>query len=100
MIHAGQPLRTNESFFRGWENSWLSSEGNVSEAPGRAVDLLLYKDMQRHESDMRLAEKQLPQTKAFHEAQPAEVKARIDERIEGTNPTTRTRPLSARCSGK
>jgi hypothetical protein len=58
----------------------------VSEAPGRAVDMLLYKDMQRHESDMRLVEKQLPQAKAFYEAQPAEVKARIDERIEGTNP--------------
>ncbi len=58
----------------------------VTEAPGRAVDMLLYKDMQRHEADMRLVEKQLPQAKAFYDAQPPEVQARIDQRIEGTNP--------------
>ncbi len=58
----------------------------VAEAPGRAVDMLLYKDMQRHESDMRLVEKQLPQAKAFYDSQPEAVRARIDERLEGTNP--------------
>ncbi len=58
----------------------------VSEAPGRAVDMLLYKDMQRHESEMRLVEKQVPQAKAFYDAQTPEVQARIDQRIEGTNP--------------
>ncbi len=58
----------------------------VKEAPDRAVDMLLYKDMQRHESEMRLVEKQLPQAKAFYDAQTPEVKTRIDERLEGTNP--------------
>lgn len=58
----------------------------VQEAPERARDMLLYKDMQRHESDMRLVEKQMPQAKAFYEAQPPEVKARIDQRLEGTQP--------------
>ena len=58
----------------------------VKEAPERAVDMLLHKDMQRHESEMRLVEKQLPQAKAFYDAQTPEVKARIDERLEGTKP--------------
>ena len=35
---------------------------------------------------MRLVEKQLPQAKAFYDAQAPEVQARIDQRIEGTNP--------------
>jgi hypothetical protein len=58
----------------------------VQEAPGRAVDMLLYKDMQRHEADMRLIEKQLPQAKAFYDAQSPEVKSRIDQRLEGVQP--------------
>ncbi|MEO6244619.1 MAG: hypothetical protein ABIQ12_04210 [Opitutaceae bacterium] len=58
----------------------------VAEAPARAVDMLLYKDMQRHESEMRLVEKQLPQAKAFYDAQTPEVQARIDQRLEGTQP--------------
>ncbi len=58
----------------------------VREAPERAVDMLLYKDMQRHESEMRLVEKQLPQAKAFYDEQTPEVRARIDARLEGTNP--------------
>ena len=48
--------------------------------------MLLYKDMQRHESEMRLVEKQLPQAKAFYDAQTPEVQARIDQRLEGTQP--------------
>ncbi|OAM90404.1 hypothetical protein OH491_01585 [Termitidicoccus mucosus] len=58
----------------------------VREAPERARDMLLYKDMQRHETDMRLIEKQLPQAKAFYNAQPQEVKSRIDQRLEGVQP--------------
>jgi len=58
----------------------------VSEAPGRAVDMLLHKDMQRHESEMRLVEKQMPQAKAFYDAQTPEVQARIDGRLEGVQP--------------
>ena len=58
----------------------------VTEAPDRARDMLLYKDMQRHEADMRLIERQLPQAKAFYAEQPAEVKARIDARLEDVQP--------------
>ena len=52
----------------------------VKEAPERARDMLLYKDMQRHEADMRLVEKQLPQAKAFYDAQTPAVQQRIDAR--------------------
>lgn len=58
----------------------------VTEAPGRAVDMLLYKDMQRHDTDMRLVEKQMPQAKAFYDAQASDVKARIDERLQNVQP--------------
>jgi hypothetical protein len=58
----------------------------VREAPERATDMLLYKDMQRHDSEMRLVEKQLPQAKEFYAEQTPEVRARIDKALEGTNP--------------
>jgi Zn-dependent M32 family carboxypeptidase len=48
--------------------------------------MLLHKDMQRHESEMRLVEKQMPQAKAFYDAQTPEVQARIDGRLEGVEP--------------
>ena len=58
----------------------------VNEAPERARDMLLYKDMQRHESDMRLVEKQLPQAKAFYDDQTPEIKARIDSQLKDVQP--------------
>lgn len=58
----------------------------VREAPDRARDMLLYKDMMRHEAEMRLVEKQLPQAKAFYDEQSAEVRSRIDERLKGVQP--------------
>jgi len=58
----------------------------VSEAPDRARDMLLYKDMQRHESDMRLIEKQLPQAREFYSAQPLEVQAKIDSQLKDVQP--------------
>jgi hypothetical protein len=58
----------------------------VAEAPGRAVDMLLHKDMQRHESEMRLIEKQIPQAKAFYDAQTPEIQARIDKQLAGVDP--------------
>lgn len=58
----------------------------VKEAPERARDMLLYKDMQRHEVDMRLVEKQLPQAKQFYDAQTPEVKARIDRQLKDVQP--------------
>ncbi len=58
----------------------------VKEAPDRAMHMLLYKDMQRHEADMRLVEKQLPQAKAFYDAQTPDVKARIDGQLKSVQP--------------
>jgi hypothetical protein len=58
----------------------------VKEAPERARDMLLYKDMQRHEGEMRLIEKQLPQAKEFYNAQTPEVQARIDAQLKEVQP--------------
>ena len=58
----------------------------VNEAPGRAVDMLLLKDMQRHETDMRLIQRQIPQAKAFYDAQSQEVRSRIDQRLNEVHP--------------
>lgn len=58
----------------------------VKENPERAIDALFYKDMQRHENDMRLINKQLPQARAFYNAQAPEAKARIDADLQGVEP--------------
>lgn len=58
----------------------------VKEHPERAIDALFYKDLQRHESEMRLITKQLPQARAFYDAQAPEAKARIDADLEGVQP--------------
>jgi len=58
----------------------------VKEAPERARDMLLYKDMQKHESEMRLIEKQIPQAKEFYDAQSPEVRSRIDQRLDNVRP--------------
>lgn len=58
----------------------------IKEAPDRAVDMLLYKDMQRHEADMRLVAKQLPQAQEFYDKQSPEIKKRIDQRLTEVNP--------------
>ncbi len=58
----------------------------VKEYPDRAIDALFYKDMQRHENDMRLVNKQLPQARVFYDAQTPEAKARIDADLQGVEP--------------
>ena len=58
----------------------------VKENPERAIETFLYRDQQKHESEMRLIMKQLPQASAFYQAQTAEAKARIDRDLEGVNP--------------
>ena len=58
----------------------------VKEYPERAIETLLYKDVQRHESEMRLIQKQLPQAKAFYHAQTPDARARIDQDIEHVHP--------------
>ena len=37
----------------------------VKENPERAIETFLYRDQQKHENEMRLIEKQLPQARAF-----------------------------------
>ena len=58
----------------------------VREHPERAIETFLYRDQQKHESEMRLIEKQLPQARAFYNAQTPETKARIDRDLEGVSP--------------
>jgi hypothetical protein len=58
----------------------------VKEYPERAIETLLYKDVQKHESEMRLIEKQFPQAKAFYDAQTPEARARIDRDLDGVKP--------------
>jgi len=58
----------------------------VKEHPERAIDALFYKDLQRHENEMRLVNKQLPQARAFYDAQAPEAKARIDVDLQGVSP--------------
>ena len=58
----------------------------VKENPERAIETFLYRDQQKHENEMRLIQKQLPQAQSFYNAQTAEAKARIDRDLEGVNP--------------
>jgi len=58
----------------------------VREHPDRAIETFLYKDMQRHENEMKLIAKQLPQAKAFYDGQTPDAKARIDRDMEGVQP--------------
>lgn len=58
----------------------------VRENPERAIETFLYRDVQKHENEMRLISKQLPQAKAYYDAQGPEAKARIDRDLEGVSP--------------
>ena len=58
----------------------------VKENPERAIETFLYRDQQKHESEMRLIQKQLPQAHAFYNAQTPEAKARSDRDLEGLSP--------------
>lgn len=58
----------------------------VRENPERAIETLIYRDVQKHENEMRLIQKQLPQAKAFYDAQTPDAKARIDQDIEHVHP--------------
>jgi hypothetical protein len=58
----------------------------VTESPDRAIRTLIHKDLQKHESDMKLVMKQMTGAKQFYEAQPTEVRERIDRNLEGVNP--------------
>ena len=58
----------------------------VKEYPERAIETFIYKDMQKHENEMKLIAKQLPQAKAFYDAQTPDARARIDRDMEGVQP--------------
>lgn len=58
----------------------------VAEKPEYAVRVLMLKDLRRHEGDMRLIEKQLPQAKEFFDKQSPQVQSRINERLKSVNP--------------
>ena len=58
----------------------------VKEYPERAIETFLYHRVQKHDADMKLIEKQLPQAKAFYGSQTPEAKARIDRDLEGISP--------------
>ena len=58
----------------------------VRENPERAIETLIYRDVQKHENEMRLIQKQLPQAKAFYDAQTPDAKVRIDRDLEDVHP--------------
>jgi hypothetical protein len=58
----------------------------VREHPERAIETFLYKDLQKHENEMKLIAKQLPQAKAFYDSQTPDARARIDRDMEGVHP--------------
>jgi hypothetical protein len=58
----------------------------VREYPERAIETFVYHRVQKHDADMKLIEKQLPQAKNFYTSQTPEAKARIDRDVEGTSP--------------
>ena len=63
----------------------------VRENPERAIETLIYRDVQKHENEMRLIQKQLPQAKAFYDAQTPDAKVRIDRDMEGVHPYNKDR---------
>ena len=65
----------------------------VKENPERAIETFLSRDQQKHESEMRLIMKQLPQASAFYQAQTAEAKARICRAVSSLR---RSAPASGR----
>lgn len=58
----------------------------IKDAPERVVDILLYRDMQRHEADMQSVAKQLPHAQEFYDKQTPEVKRLIQQRLSEVNP--------------
>jgi hypothetical protein len=61
----------------------------VKENPDRAVRTLMLKDMQAHEGEMRMVEKQMPAAKEWYDKQTLEVKKAIDKRIAEVHPYNR-----------
>ena len=58
----------------------------VKEDPARAVRTLMLKDLQTHETEMRLIAKQLPAAKDWYATQTPAVQEQIDRRIAAADP--------------
>lgn len=58
----------------------------VREAPARAVDMLLYKDMLRDDEGLLLIEQALPELLKTYDTLDQEIRARIDERVGRVGP--------------
>lgn len=61
----------------------------VKENPDRAVRTLMLKDMQAHEGEMRMVEKQMPAAREWYAQQKPEVRKQIDQRIADVHPYNR-----------
>lgn len=69
----------------------------VKEHPDRAIDTLVLRDVQKHENEMRLIVKQLPQAEAFYQSQTPEARARIDAAIKDVNPYYKDKAFVNEC---
>lgn len=56
------------------------------EAPARAVDMLLFKDMRRDEDGMQLIEEAMPEFTNIYSILDERARARIDERVRQSGP--------------
>jgi hypothetical protein len=58
----------------------------VKENPERAIDTFILRDLQKHEGEMKMIERQLAPCREWYEKQDAAGKARIDKALEGVSP--------------
>jgi hypothetical protein len=58
----------------------------VRENPERAVRTLMLKDMFRHEREMKMVEKQLPEARRIFGELPKDVQAEIQKKVEAVEP--------------
>jgi hypothetical protein len=58
----------------------------VAEAPERAADTLILRDVQRYEREMSIIARQIAPAREWYNKQDAATKARIDRELEGVSP--------------
>ena len=63
----------------------------VREAPARAVDMLLYKDMLRDDEGLLLIEQALPELLKAYDTLDQEIRARIDGRVARVGPNQKNK---------
>ena len=69
--------------------------GLVKNDPARAVNYYFYRQWQKHESDTRVAERQLPQAKATFDRMTSESQERVNERMKSVNDYNHTKEFVA-----